>query len=54
MLNVIARFKEAARKQVLYRRTRQEIENMPLDIALDLGIYRGDADRIARDAVYGY
>ncbi|MCF1710149.1 hypothetical protein L0V05_15135 [Tabrizicola sp. J26] len=53
MLNVIERLKEAARKQALYRRTRQEIERMPLDIALDLGIYRGDAEQIARKAVYG-
>jgi uncharacterized protein YjiS (DUF1127 family) len=53
MLNVIGRLKEAARKQALYRHTRQEIERMPLDVALDLGIYRGDADRLAREAVYG-
>ncbi|WP_168732884.1 hypothetical protein [Aliigemmobacter aestuarii] len=36
-----------------YISTRDEIARMPLDVALDLGIYPGDADRIARRAVYG-
>jgi uncharacterized protein YjiS (DUF1127 family) len=54
MLTVIDKLMDAARKQALYRRTRSEIERMPLDVALDLGIYRGDADRIARKAVYGH
>ena len=33
--------------------TEAEIANLPLDVALDLDIYPGDADRIAHDAVYG-
>ncbi len=37
-----------------YVRTRDEIARMPLDVALDLDIYPGDAARIARQAVYGY
>lgn len=36
-----------------YLRTRRELQNLPLDVALDLDIYRGDADTIARKAVYG-
>ena len=36
-----------------YRRTVAEIERMPLDVALDLDIWREDAHRIARRAVYG-
>jgi uncharacterized protein YjiS (DUF1127 family) len=32
--------------------TRNEIAQMPLDVALDLGIFRGDADKIARKAVW--
>jgi ATP-dependent protease HslVU (ClpYQ) peptidase subunit len=47
------RFKEAARKRALYLQTRNEIARMPLDIALDLDIYPGDAAQIAHDAVYG-
>ncbi|MGR3467207.1 MAG: hypothetical protein ACU0CI_04955 [Shimia sp.] len=36
-----------------YHRTVNEIRNMPLDVALDLNIYQGDAERIATQAVYG-
>ena len=53
MTTVIDMMKTAARNYALYLRTRDEIANMPLDVALDLGIYRGDADRMAREAVYG-
>ena len=53
MLTMIGTLKEAARKRALYLRTRDEIARMPLDVALDLDIYPGDADRIAREAVYG-
>ncbi len=53
MINVIDMLKEAARNYAMYRTTRDEIANMPLDVALDLGIYPGDAERIAREAVYG-
>ena len=36
-----------------YNRTVREIRRLPLDVALDLGIYPGDAEKIARRAVYG-
>ncbi len=36
-----------------YRRTVAELERMPLDVALDLDLYRGDARTIAHRAVYG-
>lgn len=36
-----------------YRRTVAEIERMPLDVALDLDIFREDARLIARRVVYG-
>jgi hypothetical protein len=52
MLNVIDMLKEAARNYALYVKTRNEIANLPLDIALDLDIYPGDAEQIAHDAVY--
>jgi len=44
-----ARLNEHAR----YRSIRDEIARMPLDVALDLDIYPGDADRIARKVVWG-
>jgi hypothetical protein len=53
MISVFDKLKEAARNYVAFRNTRDEIANLPLDIALDLNIYPGDADRIAREAVYG-
>jgi len=46
-------FRSAIEKRMAYLRTRNEIREMPLDVALDLGIYPGDADSIAFKAVYG-
>ncbi|MGR3501426.1 hypothetical protein [Pseudaestuariivita sp.] len=40
-------------KRAKYNRTVAEIEAMPLDVALDLDIHRGDAHRLAHEAVYG-
>lgn len=53
MLTMFEDWKEAARKRRAYRRTRDEIANMPLSVALDLDIYPGDADKLAMIAVYG-
>jgi hypothetical protein len=54
MLTMIENLRTAAKKRALYVRTRDEIARMPLDVALDLDIYPGDAERIARAAVYGH
>ena len=40
-------------KQRAYWQTVAELKNLPLDTALDLGIYRGDAEKLAQRAVYG-
>ena len=53
MKNLINRTKLALRNYANYISTRNEIARLPLDIALDLGIYRGDADKMARKAIYG-
>jgi hypothetical protein len=53
MISVFEMIREAAVTYARYRKTRDEIANLPLDVALDLDIYPGDADRIARRAVYG-
>lgn len=53
MKSFIASLREAARKRALYLRTRNEIAAMPRDVALDLGIFPEDAERIAREAVWG-
>lgn len=51
MLNTL---RSAMNKRTQYLRTRRELQSLPADLALeDLGIYPGDADQIARKAVYG-
>ena len=42
-----------AAKRALYRRTRNEIASLSKRDAIDLGIFPGDAERIAHEAVYG-
>lgn len=41
------------KKRRLYNQTVREISNMPLDVAHDLGIYKGEAHALAARAVYG-
>lgn len=53
MTTLIERLKSAAAKHARYVQTRDEIARMPLDVALDLNIYPGDAHHIAYAAVYG-
>ena len=53
MKNLIAAYKTYARQHALYRRTRDEIAHLSLSEAIDLGIYPGDAERLARQAVWG-
>ena len=44
----------AIKNRAAYLRTKRELESLPADLAIeDLGFYPGDADRIARHAVYG-
>ncbi len=54
MMTVFEKLKTAAINSARYRRTRDEIARMPMDVALDVGIYPGDAEAIARRAVYGH
>ncbi len=53
MLNLIQAYRANAAKRALYRRTRDEIAQMPRNVALDLGIFPEDAARIAHKAVWG-
>jgi hypothetical protein len=41
------------KQRAAYARTKAEIEAMPLDVAIDLDIYKPDAAKIAAKAVYG-
>ena len=53
MLTLVRQLHAAAQAHARYRQTRRAIARLPLDVALDLALYPGDADRIARLAVYG-
>jgi len=53
MMKLIEALKTAARNRARYIATRDEIAHMPPDVALDLGLFRGDAETIARKAVWG-
>lgn len=52
-MSILHDIRSAVRKRAEYNRTRRALARLPLDTALDLDIYRGDAGRIARRAVYG-
>lgn len=53
MKTFMALIRDEAAKRALYRKTRNEIANLPRSVALDLGLLPEDADRIARQAVWG-
>ena len=53
MTPLLTRMQNATRARSAYRRTVRELRKMPIDVALDLDIYPGDAKAIARRAVYG-
>jgi uncharacterized protein YjiS (DUF1127 family) len=53
MTQIVNQLLDAAQKRIAYARTVAEIEAMSLDVALDLGIFREDAPKIAECAVYG-
>jgi uncharacterized protein YjiS (DUF1127 family) len=53
MEQIITNIREAARKRAQYRETVTALESLPLDVALDLDIYPREAEKIARQAVYG-
>lgn len=53
MTHIITRLRHAARRRAAYHQTMREIAAMPRDVALDLGIFREDAAKIAWKHVYG-
>jgi len=53
-MTLINSLRSALAKRAAYNSTRREIANLPTELAIeDLGIYPGDANRIAAQAVYG-
>jgi len=53
MASLMTRIREIADRRARYRRTVAELRALPLDVALDLDLHTGDAERIAARAVYG-
>jgi hypothetical protein len=54
MTSIFAQIQNRLRQRAAYSRTVAEISAMPLETALDLGIFTEDAAKIARRAVYGH
>ena len=52
-MSIVSKFRTASAKRAAYNRTVAEIEAMPFEVAIDLGIFREDARQIASRAVYG-
>lgn len=52
-MSMLINLREAAQKRAAYRRTLYELRGVPTYLAEDIGIYPGDARRVAREAVYG-
>jgi uncharacterized protein YjiS (DUF1127 family) len=53
MTRLIDRLSARAARRARYARTVRALRAMPLDVALDLDLHRGDAERLAARAVYG-
>ena len=53
MTALLTKLQTRLQKRAAYSRTKAEIEAMPLDVAIDLDIYKPDAAKIAAQAVYG-
>ncbi|WP_300585656.1 hypothetical protein [Marivita sp.] len=53
MAHLMSSLRDRLQKRAAYNRTVREIRSMPLDVALDLNIYPGDAEKIAAKAIYG-
>ncbi len=52
-MTVLNTVRHAMEKRARYQRTKTELRNMPLETAIDLGLFREDASKMAYRAVYG-
>ncbi len=52
-MSFLTNLSAAYAKRRAYQKTVYELKSLPLDTALDLDLYAGDAERIAARAVYG-
>lgn len=52
-MTIISNIRTALEKRAAYNRIKSEILSMPLETAIDLGIFKEDAGKIASKAIYG-
>jgi len=52
-MGIFENIRDRAKKAAAYQRTVSELRAMPRDVKLDLGIFDGDIENIARTSVYG-
>lgn len=52
-MSLFTHLRAAVRRHAEYQRTLSELRAIPAAMAEDIGIFPGDARRIARSAVYG-
>jgi len=52
-MTVLNTVRAAVQKRVAYTRLKHELSSMPLATAIDLGMFREDAGKIASKAIYG-
>ncbi len=53
MFTMINTVKSSVEKHIRYRRTVNALRALPNQTAWDLDLFQGDAERLARRAVYG-
>ncbi|MCK0094748.1 hypothetical protein MWU60_04140 [Yoonia sp. F2084L] len=52
-MTVLNTVRTAVQKRVAYSRLKRELEMMPVETAIDLGMFREDASKVASKAIYG-
>ena len=52
-MTVLNAVRTAVQKRVAYTRLKRELQVMPLETAIDLGMFREDAAKVASKAIYG-
>ena len=52
-MTVLNTVRTAIEKRVAYNRLKYELSSMPVETAIDLGMFREDAAKVAAKAIYG-
>ena len=52
-MTVLNTIRTAVQKRIAYAQLKHELQSMPLQTAIDLGLFREDAAKTASKAIYG-